>query len=347
MNKHLLIHNPGITERGDSENCRSISRFLGQYFGISTSLTAPISGKNNDDTVRELSSEGHDVYLYRSNKDLVDFAKSRDANYALWVHSGIYHGHWIPNIPNLVYSVFNNFEPYGDKYNYVSHWLWREAIRRKNTRSAEIIESDYLDTLSPYRVDFGMKTGWVPHAVRAQEGDGDWLRSRLGISKDAFVIGRIGGFEEFSDIAAQMAVKELVDKHELFFVFVNTRPFYIHPRIFYLPKIKRIEKWDFYAACDLLLNGRLMGESFGFGIIEALSLGKPILAPSKERNLLMDKNHIGILEPLNLLYRNSDELVRKVILIRASEIKVNELIHAAKDYSDENVARKFVEEFAL
>jgi len=110
-----------------------------------------------------------------------------------------------------VHAVFRHFEPHGDVYAYVSDWL-----------------ADWMS---------GGKAPAVPHMVTLPKPDGD-LRERLGIPRDAFVVGRYGGFDQFNLPLAHEAVGEaLARRPDLHFLFVNTEEFIDHDRALFLPPI--------------------------------------------------------------------------------------------------------------
>ena len=75
-------------------------------------------------------------------------------------------------------------------------------------------------------------------------------------------------------------------------------------------------------------------------------VNKPVIAPSVKRNAKMDKNHISILEPLELLYSNKEELVNKTLFILENQTgnKVDYKLEVKK-YEPQIVARQFKDFF--
>jgi glycosyltransferase involved in cell wall biosynthesis len=253
------------------------------------------------------------------------------------------------NTKKLTHAIFNNFEPHGDRYNYNSHWLYKKALFSKHraTRDCDISKLMYLHR-SPYELNSKIPISWVPHIVESKTGDGAAFRSKYSIGKSNTVLGRIGGINEFNDIAAINGIIELLEKKkDLFCVFVNTKHFYTHKRLIYLDYLSNEEKWDFYSACDLLVNGRLMGESFGFAVCEALASGKPIIAPSAKRNKRMDRNHIRILKDRELLYNSQKDFVRKVLIQLKSPTKSDILRSKVDNFTAKDVSKVFFERFLL
>jgi hypothetical protein len=92
---------------------------------------------------------------------------------------------------------------------------------------------------------------------------------------------------------------------------------------------------------DVFLNGRLMGESFGFSIVEPLSIGKPVLAPSILRNPRMDMHGFNLLRNLGLTYFSEPDLVRKMKKQLAKPLDPNLLKSKVDKFLPENVIQRF------
>lgn len=338
----LLIHNNELSGRGDSTLSLTTSKMLKSFCGINSVISSPKHSINELARVKAIEDSGIEVFLYSQFDELVRFTRKSNITDVLWVHEGKYSPQWIPETRQLVYAVFNHFEPYGDRYAYISEWLYKKAIETKRTRDSHELDRLRSQTNSPYGVDKEMQVGFVPLAVDAMNGDGLGFRKKIGVPKDSFLIGRIGGYFEFDDHAAHNAVIELLGKTDYFFVFVNTLPFVLHPRVKYLNFIaNEQEKWDFYDACNLFINGRLMGESFGFSIVEPLAVGKPILAPGFARNKDMDAHHIQVLNPLGFIYSSADDLKRLVHRIRVEPPNSDFLKNAVAKFSPKVVSAQF------
>jgi hypothetical protein len=261
---------------------------------------------------------------------------------------GKYQGLWLKDSINLIHSVFNYYEPYGDKHAYVSEWLYQKNLDSK-VKFKSKIRAGVIQRISksPYSLNPKLKKGFVPHCVYPEVGIREKFIKKFNIPKSILLVGRIGGFDQFNDIEAQRAVFEILDKRkDVVFIFVNTKNFGNHSNIIYIDWLSYKDKWDFYDACDLFWNGRLMGESYGFSIIEPLMVNKPVIAPSVKRNAKMDKNHISILEPLELLYSNKEELVNKTLFILENQTG-NKLDYKleVKKYEPQIVAGQFKDFF--
>jgi glycosyltransferase involved in cell wall biosynthesis len=162
---------------------------------------------------------------------------------------------------------------------------------------------------------------YVPFIVDMPAANGDFRR-RLGIPRTDKVIGRYGGYEEF-DIpwVMQTIAKVLEYRTDLWFLFLNTRPFIAHPRVIYAkPIFDRQTKANFIATCDAMIHARISGEGFGQSIAEFLSQNKPVIAWSGG----YDRYHTVMLENSGLLYSNPNEL----------EVMINGFSYLREQWSD-------------
>jgi glycosyltransferase involved in cell wall biosynthesis len=346
----LLLHFQQISERGDSVNAETLSLALKKYYGIDTLITYQKSSENNNyKRINELRSLGLDLVAYKKPSDLHVIGRDFLATHSYFMNGGNYSPLWVRDTRKLTHAIFNNFEPHGDRYNYNSYWMYRKALstRRRSTRDFTISKLMALHQ-SPYELDTKMLISWVPHIVETELGDGETFRLKYSISKSYLVVGRIGGFTEFNDSAAKIGVIELLEKNkDIFFVFVNTRKFYSHKRLIHIDYLSSEDKWDFYSAVDLLVNGRLMGESFGFSVCEALATGKPIIAPSSKRNRKMDKNHIKVIGDKELLYNSTIDFVKKVSTQLKFPKNPDQLKSKVDAFSAKEVSKLFYERFLI
>jgi glycosyltransferase involved in cell wall biosynthesis len=113
----------------------------------------------------------------------------------------------------------------------------------------------------------------------------------------------------------------------------------------YSEALTREEIWDFYAACDVLLNGRRMGESFGFSIAEPLSLGKPVVGPGLIRNVRMDQHHIKLLKVPALLYSGARDLQSILERELRQQTDPDKLKNLVESFSQPLVMKRFEEVF--
>lgn len=139
----------------------------------------------------------------------------------------------------------------------------------------------------------------VPHIVALPDISGD-LRAELGIPADATVFGSHGGADSF-DIAFAKSMVEVVlgQRPDIYFAFLNIKPFSRHKRAIFLPGTADMDyKVRFINSCDAMLHARQRGESFGLACGEFSVRNKPVLTYSKSG----ERNHIDVLADKAQLY---------------------------------------------
>lgn len=308
----ILVSN-AFSERAESTQFMALAQEL-EHRGFKAIIAFPKLAKNNNPSrIKEAKALGLQLFSYSNRQELERVANREGITHAFVSSDGTVAGPFhsredprqfrIAGAVHISHAVFRNYEPYGDFYLYVSDWLLEWAIRKR--RFARL----------PFRR--GTKQVLVsalPHGLPELRATAFSFRHQLSIPIEATVIGRIGGFEEFDDRAAHSAILDLLDNDpNLFFIAANTRRFADHERIRYLEYVDRSQVGDFYEACDLLLNARLSGESFGFSIVEPLTMGKPVIGPHWVRNVFMDRHHVRLLQEFGLLYRSRSDLRRKIL----------------------------------
>lgn len=307
----LLVSN-SLSDRGDSVALFELAKAL-RKLGIGSSLC--YEGGNTENSparIAEIISQGFRVVDCHDRLDVAAEAKRANASHVVVFSDGTPKGifyarsgesHRINECTHITWVVFRKFEPHGDYYLFVSRWLYVSQL-------PSVIRWWVKRAFSLRQV---AKISYAPHFFEVGEGDRNQFRSDHRIPLSAKVVGRIGGESQFDDPAARDAVRELLStRPDIWFVFASTEHFVHHERAIFLKRLSRRELWSFYRACDVLINGRRMGESFGLGVFEALRMGKPIIGPHRKRNPRMDKNHVATLRFQNLLYRDQHDLVRKI-----------------------------------
>jgi hypothetical protein len=178
---------------------------------------------------------------------------------------------------SVIHAVFQEYEPHGDRYAYISEWLGKK----------------YNKPFVPYIVD-------LPNRK-------DDMRVGLNIPNDAYVFGRHGGIETFDIEWVKSVIIEILNEREdIYFLFMNTDKFYNHPNIIYLDAESDMnKKVEFINTCDAMIHARNRGESFGLAIAEFSMRNKPIIT----WNGGVDKAHLDILENNCYLYNNKNELL--------------------------------------
>ena len=173
----------------------------------------------------------------------------------------------------------------------------------------------------------------IPHMINLPNFSENF-RNTLGIPESSLVFGRHGGKETFDISYVHKAIKEILEeRNDIYFLFMNTFPFYVHPRIFYIqPIINLNEKVIFINTCDAMIHARLDGESFGLSIGEFSIKNKPIITSYGNYN-----THIDILGDRAIIY-NSKESLLLIFRTFKSEKKI---WNAYQEYTPEKVMNRF------
>jgi len=206
-------------------------------------------------------------------------------------------------------------------------------------------ESDHYISISNFlNIKSGTKLPVVPHMVSSPPHDLGTIRPKLGIPEEAIVFGRYGGFNQFDIPFVHKAIAEHLDSaDDVYFLFMNTRPFYEHPRLIHLPGTADIkEKANFIHSCDAMIHARTEGETFGLSIAEFSVQGKPIIT----NRILGDLEHVLILGDRGVYYESKEELLDVFQNIKSTLARTNDW-NAYSDYSPEIVMAKFAHAVGL
>ena len=216
------------------------------------------------------------------------------------------------NSKTAVHAVFQNNDPHGDRYAYISEWL---SVKMSNG-------------VIPF----------VPHMVNLPPPIKDY-RQAFGL-EGKIVIGRIGGYFTFDIPFVKEFIKQLVQNNNKFvFLFVGTEPFIDHPNVKFINEIHSPQqKANFISTCDAMIHARQRGESFGLSIAEFLSLNKPVMAWSGGHDL----NHLEMLKDSGLLYNDTNDLHN--MFYSLDNIK-EDWGRRVKEYNPNTVMKKFNEVF--
>jgi len=211
---------------------------------------------------------------------------------------------------SVIHCVFGEtYEPHGNVYAYISEWLSK-------------------------RMNFGIHP-WVPHMINLPEEDGDY-REFLKIPKDAIVFGRYGSYKTFDITFVHEAIKDVIEKRKnAYFLFANTQPFFIHPRIIYLKSLIDLrQKVRFINTCDAMLHARKRGETFGLACGEFSIKNKPIIT----YGFSPERNHLDILKDKAIIYYNNVDLIK---ILNTFEPSQKNWDAYSKEYTPEKVMQKF------
>jgi hypothetical protein len=260
--------------------------------------------ENRFKIIHYLSSSTHD--------DIQKLVNGYDIIYS--IKYGKNDGFVFNNIKNVIHYVFDATEPHGNVFAAVS-----ETLAKK----------------------FG-KSLYVPHMISLEPSKTkENLRKDLNIPEDAIVFGRHGGQDTFNLEIAFNAIKRTVSQFEkIYFVFVNTPVFHVHPQIIYLDKIITDEEKNKYiSTCDAHLECSNLGHTFGIAIGEFSVNDKPIIAYN---GWVWNTCHLDILGDKGIYFKTEDELYEILTKFNPTEFKDT---NCYKEYTPENVMKIFKEVF--
>ena len=201
-------------------------------------------------------------------------------------------------------------------------------------------EGDHFISISEtLNTRFGTDVGVIPYIVHLPKHERD-MRERLGIPRDAVVIGRHGAMDSFDVGTAKNAIRYFMGLEEsknVYFIFLNTEKFLEnHPRVKYLDMITDAEeKVEFINTCDAMIHARQMGETFGLAVAEFSFMNKPIITTT-----CGDREHLHILGDRAIVFETIDDLLDILKNIR-TRIAVRDDWNAYDAYSSERVMDKF------
>lgn len=230
-------------------------------------------------------------------------------------------GHDVSNLPTnvktAVHCIFDMKTPHGDVFAGVSEWLAKF---------------------------FGQKL-WVPHIINLEKTN-ETLHTELGIPKDAFIVGRLGGYDQFDLPMAHHAVFYALEKRpDLWAIFLNTKPFIEHPRAKFIPFQPALSyKSKFINTCDAMLHARSDGETFGLAVGEFSSFNKPVITYDADYWWYM-RAHLDMLGDMAIKYKNEQELTQYLLQIDKSYVKDVEWDRYSERFSPQNVMKQFDDVF--
>lgn len=299
----VLLHDNQLCERGTTTSMLDYGRVLrarGHEVEISYWSESPA---NVPDIVARIGEEFR-LHPHADRFALPSSVRGFDAGY--FIKAGDNDGLMLPEGHSLVHAVFQNYDPHGSRYAYISHWL-AQAVRRQVSspegRAAGLTErglaAEHAGCTNARAFDH---LDLIVDVAQPQDG----IRSELGIPDDAFVMLRFGGWDTFDIGWAQETVVRELDRHpNWYFVGLNTAPFTSHARAKFIPMVMDpVEKASIIASADVFITARGQGEAFGVAVAEALQIGVPVLA----WNGGIDQAHVEMLQGLGALFTRPIDL---------------------------------------
>jgi len=326
----MLFHANDITETGTSTSIwEYASWFAARGHEVNIAYNTDYR-TNHSSSIKKFESR-FEVHGYaKFNSFAIEQAGKFD--FAYFAKAGNFDGRLLPGAKNAVHAVFQHFEPHGDSYAYVSQWTADMMARDQQIYLPRSVRRKIPNKL--------MRLPDVPHFVNMPPMNRN-LRKDWRIPEDAFVILRYGGYEKFDIKWVQRIVLELLNKyHNLFFIFINTKPFAIHKRIVYLPVImEKQDKSNALYSADLFLHARMQGECFSMALLEAMSARIPILSWRGG----IDQGHTLTLDADSLYDSPASLMVRLNSMITGARNRYDH--RKLKEFSEDKVMNKFIKVF--
>ena len=224
------------------------------------------------------------------------------------------------NTKRLAHCIFRMDQPHGDVYSGVCKYI-SEKHGRIHPYVHHILEKE------------------APHVE-------DDFRDEFGIPKDALVLGRHGGHDTFNlSFTHNAIVSALESRKDLWFVFLNTRPFVKHERVIYLPWTMDEEyKAKFVNTCDAMMHARADGEIFSLSTAEFSIRNKPVITwnpPNPPSHY--DTGHIYVMGEDSIYYKDGNELFFILTNLDKKEINSLDWGKYCGDYTAEKVMNEFNE----
>jgi len=222
---------------------------------------------------------------------------------------GVNDGIVSPGRKTVIHAVFQQNQPHGDVYAFISKWLGNR-----------------------YNAPF------VPYTVTLPEINEN-LRTELNIPKDVIVFGRHGGAETFDIPFVHNVVRRIAEQRkDIYFLFLNTNRFTDASltNVIYLDGTENLDyKAKFINTCDAMLHARYAGESFGLAVGEFSIRNKPVITLL---NGSRDCAHIEMLGDKGIYYNNENEVFNIINDFKPDDGKD---WNAYRDYNPENIMNIF------
>jgi hypothetical protein len=199
--------------------------------------------------------------------------------------------------------------------------------------------------VSEWLASFFKKELWVPHIIDVPKTQ-ETLHSDLGIPKDSFIYGRLGGQEQFDIPFVHSAITKVLQKRsDVWYLFLNTKPFIQHERVKFLPFHPDLNyKSKFINTCDAMIHGRSDGETFGLAVAEFSSFNKPVITYDAPYWWYM-RAHLHMLGDMAIKYKNEEEVLTYMLQMDKNYVSDVDWDCYSKKFTPHNVIHKFNEVF--
>lgn len=328
----VLFQCEQLNYRGTTNSVYDYALYNQEILGNESIIALSSSDPGGIDTASEAAviqkfSKKFQLLKYDSNEHLNQIASSYDFCYSQ--RAGLRTDmKGIAKLPIVdttrfgVHCVFQWYDPHGDVYAYISNWL------------SNAVSKLYNAPVCPH----------VPYIVDLPEPNYN-LREAIGIPKNKLVFGRHGGFSTFDIPFVKKVVQQIVsERDDIVFLFLNTEKFMNHPNVIHInPTADKQMISNFVNACDAMLHGRELGESFGLAISEFLFFNKPVLAWDGG----FDRNHVEMLKDYDCLYGVDcvDDKECYNMIVNFRDRPQQNFKNIVEPFTPKNVMEKFRETF--
>lgn len=250
-----------------------------------------------------------DVFYYSTQQDIDQTVRNNTVSHIFIIKAGYNDGLMSSCCKNIIHCVFDVSQPHGDVYTPIG-----QTINNMNGTNYPV----------------------MPHMVTLPES-GENLRTQLNIPETAIVFGRYGGKESFDINFVYNVIKTILDtRDDVYFLFMNTKVFYEHKNIIYLPgNADMMFKRQFINTCDALIHARERGETFGLTCGEFAICKKPVITWNGSREM----EHLLILKDKAVTYSTAGDLYN--ILNTFTKDKYDVSDNGYMLYTPENVMQIF------
>jgi hypothetical protein len=286
---------------------------LRKYFGYETCVVS--SKPKSTHPLERFEPIGYS--LYETPSEISSIVEKEKIDIMYMTTAGADEGFTPTNCKTAIHCVFNMEHKFGNVYAGVSEWL----AKRFN------------------------QPLWVPHIIDVPKTT-ETLHEELQIPSDSFILGRLGGYDQFDIPFVHSAISRVLSiRKDIWFIFLNTKPFIDHERVKFLPfNPNSLYKSKFINTSDAMLHGRSDGETFGLAVGEFSSFNKPIITYDAPYWWYM-RAHLDMLGEKAILYKNEEELLAYLLQIDKEYVKDVEWDCYSLRFSPENVIKKFDEVF--
>jgi len=309
--KKICLHANVLDDRGNGTVIYDYASALKNILGYEVVIS---SDKNKSIFLERYSQ--FECAMYNDVSELEKIVEERKIDVLYMTRAGGVE-YFPKNCKTAIHCVFSMTEPHGDVYAGVSEWLAKYFKKEK----------------------------WVPHIINLPKTN-ETLREELGIPKTDFIIGRLGGYNQFDVREAQEGVfNALQRRSDLWAIFLNTKQFTDHPRAKFLPFSPSLDyKSKFINTCDAMVHGRSDGETFGLAVAEFSSFNKPVFTYDAQYWWYM-RAHIDMLGDRGILYKTSDQLTHYLLQIDKTYVNNIDWDRYSIKFSPQNVIQQFDEVF--